>query len=108
VLFIQSPDSWCSPRAIFTDTGPDFDLSMIAPKSTEPCKKTRRRGPRERTQTSNEFYSRLQVAQKIGCGPSTIAELERLGRLTAYRFTSKLVRYPAAEVHALIEEARAK
>jgi hypothetical protein len=78
---------------------------MLSEK-VEPRKRTRKRGPREKVQDSNEFYSRLQVAKKIGCGPSTVAELEKNGKLTAHKFSSKLLRYPAAEVLALIEEAR--
>jgi len=73
---------------------------MLASKSAEPRKRARKRDPREKVQKSDEFYSRLQVAQKIGCGPSTIAELERLGKLTPYRFSSKLLRYPVVEVNS--------
>jgi hypothetical protein len=80
---------------------------MLAPKSAEPRKRTRKRGPREKVQKSNEFFSRLQVAQKIGCGPAAVAELEKRGKLTAYRFSSKLLRYPADQVHRLIEDAKA-
>jgi hypothetical protein len=75
-------------------------------KNTEPRKAKRVRGPRELKQKSDEFYSRIGVAQKIGCGPSTVAELERLGKLTPYKFSSRMVRYARSEVDALIEGAR--
>jgi hypothetical protein len=83
-------------------------MSKKDPKNKDSGRKPRRRGPRERVQKSTEFYSRLEVAQKIGCGPTTIAEYERLGKLTPYKFGYRILRYAAAEVEKLIQEARAK
>jgi hypothetical protein len=81
-------------------------MSSKDPKHKEAGRKKRRRGPREKVQKSNEFYSRLQVAQKIGCNPATIAEYERLGKLRPYKFGYRILRYSAAEVEKLIQEAR--
>jgi hypothetical protein len=65
-------------------------------------------GPREKTQKSSSFYSRLDVAKLIGCTTKGVADIEKAGKLTPHRFGYRMLRYPVAEVHRLIEEARAK
>jgi hypothetical protein len=71
-----------------------------------PCKKTRRRGPREKKQKSAVFLSRLDVAQLLGVGPAMVIDIEKSGQLTPYRFGTRVVRYPVAEVNALVERAK--
>jgi hypothetical protein len=65
-------------------------------------------GPREKTQKSSLFYSRLDVARLIGCSTKGVADIEKSGKLTPHKFGYRMLRYPVAEVHRLIEEARAK
>jgi hypothetical protein len=65
-------------------------------------------GPREKTQKSSMFYSRLDVAKLIGISPKGVSDIEKEGKLTPYKFGRRTLRYPAAEVHRLIEEARVK
>jgi hypothetical protein len=65
-------------------------------------------GPNEKTQKSSMFYSRLDVAKLIRLSPKGVSDLEKRGLLTPHRFGYRTVRYPAVEVHRLIEEARAK
>jgi hypothetical protein len=67
----------------------------------DPKRKTRRRGPREKKQKSNEFLSRLDVATLIGCGPAKVIDLEKRGILKPYRFSNRLVRYRSADVQRL-------
>jgi hypothetical protein len=54
------------------------------------------------------FYSRLDVAKLIGMSPKGVKDIEKEGKLTPYKFGRRTLRYPAAEVHRLIEEARVK
>lgn len=77
-------------------------------KIAQPRKAKRVRGPSELKQTSAEFLSRIQIAKRLGCGPLTIKDYERAGRLTRFQFSPKIVRYPAAEVEALIQEAKGR
>ena len=81
-------------------------MSTKVSKNEDPGRKTRRRTAREKKQKSVEFFSRFDVAGKLGCGPSKIIDLEKSGALKPYRFGSRLVRYHITDVNALIEGAK--
>jgi DNA-binding XRE family transcriptional regulator len=75
---------------------------------TKPKKPRKYGGPREKSQKSSMFYSRLDVAKLIGMSHKGVKDIEKEGKLTPYKFGRRTLRYPAAEVHRLIEEARVK
>jgi hypothetical protein len=75
-------------------------------ETTDPNKPRRRRTPSEKKQKSQIFHSRLDIAKMLGSGPSMVISLEKAGLLTPYKFGKRFVRYPAAEVQALIDSAK--
>ena len=72
----------------------------------DPGRKTRTRTARERKQKSSEFFSRVDIAGILGCGPAKVIDLEKRGLLKPYRFSSRLVRYHVSDLQRLIEEAK--